>query len=265
MSDTDFTGTNYSIRDEIREFWSARAATFDQSVGHEIFSDAERAGWHRLIVKHLGEGQGRAALDLACGTAVISHLMNDLGFKVTGLDWSEAMLEQARAKAAKRGTDIRFIMRDAENTMEPRGSFDVSTNRHLVWTLVDPRAAFAEWFALLRPGGKALIVDGNMGRKSWVAVLREALSKLTGKDGGPHHMDPAMMKKHREIRSRVHFKDQMPPEAVVALLLEAGFRDPVVDRQMFDIHWAQARKMPPMRALERLASDRFAICVTKPE
>jgi hypothetical protein len=35
---------NYSIRDEIREFWSERAATFDQSVGHEVFSEAERRG-----------------------------------------------------------------------------------------------------------------------------------------------------------------------------------------------------------------------------
>ena len=50
------TGANYSIRDEIREFWSARAATFDESVGHEIFSEAERRGWHRLITKHLGAG-----------------------------------------------------------------------------------------------------------------------------------------------------------------------------------------------------------------
>ena len=95
-------GANYSIRDEIRDFWSERAATFDQSVGHEIFSEAERKGWHSLIRKHLGEGQGRAALDLASGTGVISHLMHDMGFAVTGADWSEAMLEQARAKAKKR-------------------------------------------------------------------------------------------------------------------------------------------------------------------
>ena len=121
------TGTNYSIRDEIREFWSERAATFDQSVGHEIFSESERAGWHELIRKHLGEGRGRAALDLASGTGVISHLMHDMGFAVTGADWSEAMLEQARAKAKKRSADIRFIMRDAERTAEPRASYDVIT------------------------------------------------------------------------------------------------------------------------------------------
>ena len=257
------TGANYSIRDEIREFWSARAATFDESVGHEIFSEAERRGWHRLITKHLGAGDGRPALDLASGTGVISHLMHDVGFAVTGADWSEAMLEQARAKAKKRNAEIRFIMRDAENTHEPRGAYDVIINRHLVWTLVDPKAAFAEWFALLKPGGKLLIVDGNMGKKTWVGKLSETIARITGRPER-RHMDPAQMERHKSIRSRVYFSGGMPASAVVDLLLEAGFADPVIDRNLMDIRWAQARKMPPLRAIDRMIQDRFAISVTKP-
>ena len=34
-------------------------------------------------------------------------------------------------------------------------------NRHLVWTLVDPKAAFAEWLRVLKPGGTLLIIDGD--------------------------------------------------------------------------------------------------------
>ena len=253
-------GANYSIRDEIRDFWSERAATFDQSVGHEVFSEAERKGWHALIRKHLGEGRGRAALDLASGTGVISHLMHDMGFAVTGADWSEAMLDQARAKAAKRGANIRFIMRDAENTLEPRASYDVITNRHLVWTLVDAPSAFVEWFALLKSGGKLLIVDGNMGRKSWVTRLRTAFGGNTGHG----HLTPGMSERLQRIRTQVHFSGEMPAEAVVAALLAVGFVDPVVDRRLGAIHWPQARKMPFWRGLERLTQDRFAICVTKP-
>ncbi|WP_037071277.1 class I SAM-dependent methyltransferase [Rhizobium sp. CF142] len=255
--------TNYSIRDEIRDFWSERAATFDESVGHEIFSEAERAGWQRLIRKHLGEGQGRAALDLACGTAVISHLMHGAGFNVTGLDWSDAMLAQARAKAKKRGTDIRFVSGDAENTMEAKDSYDVITNRHLVWTLVDPPSAFREWFSVLKPGGKVLIVDGNMGKETWVKSLQKVWTKLTGK-APVSHMKPEMMARHQAIRSRVYFSKQMPAEAIVELLRQAGFDNIIVDRRLSDIHWAQARKMPFLRGLERMVQDRFAICATKP-
>jgi ubiquinone/menaquinone biosynthesis C-methylase UbiE len=155
------TQANYSLRDEIREYWSARAGTFDLQAGHEIFSQEERAAWHALIIKHLGRGDGRSALDLACGTGVVSQLMHELSFAVTGLDWSEPMLERARVKAAKRGFEIRFILADAEQTFEERGSYNVIITRHLVWTLVDPVAAFAEWFALLKPGGRLLIVDGD--------------------------------------------------------------------------------------------------------
>ncbi|RVP00226.1 SAM-dependent methyltransferase, partial [Sinorhizobium meliloti] len=70
MSDVA-TRPNYDLRDEIKAYWSERAATFDLSPGHEIFSEEERAAWHRLIRRHLGEGAGRSALDLASGTGVV--------------------------------------------------------------------------------------------------------------------------------------------------------------------------------------------------
>ncbi len=41
-------GENYGLRDEIKAYWSARAESFDQSPGHEIFTETERSAWHRL-------------------------------------------------------------------------------------------------------------------------------------------------------------------------------------------------------------------------
>lgn len=260
---TDVHNPNYSLRDEIREYWSIRSETFDLSVGHEIFSDSERRGWHRLITKHLGQGEGRAALDLACGTGVISHLMHDLDFSVTGVDWSEAMLARAQAKARERGSTIRFIMRDAENTMEPHDTYDVMITRHLVWTLVDPRAAFTEWYALLKPGGKLLVVDLNQDKKTWVGALRAILEKVTGKSAAAIQ-DADLAERDRRIRSQLFFSNGMTAEAVVSLLEEAGFTNAVVDRNMNDIHLAQGRKLPLLRGLDRLLQDRYAICVTKP-
>jgi hypothetical protein len=76
---------------------------------------------------------------------------------------------------------------------------------------------------------------------------------------------PGMTERLQRIREQVYFAGEMPADAVVAALLAVGFVDPVIDRQLLDIHWAQARKMPLWRALERLTQDRFAICVRKPE
>ncbi|RWK57764.1 class I SAM-dependent methyltransferase [Mesorhizobium sp.] len=257
---------NYSLRDEIRDYWSDRAETFDVQVGHEIFSERERAAWHALITRHLGPGAGRASLDLACGTGVISHLMHELGFVVTGLDWSEAMLAKARAKAQERGADIRFMVRDAERTLEDRASYDVIVTRHLVWTLLDPKAAFAEWFSLLKPGGKLLVIDGDFVSRNWATGLREVWEKLTaGKSRLPANDDAAMARRHQNILARVYFSGGARAREIARLLAEAGFEQPVVDWKLGAIHRAQARQMSWPKAIERAAQHRFAICATKPQ
>lgn len=147
--------------------------------------------------------------------------------------------------------------------MEPKESYDAITNRHLVWTLVDPAAAFREWFSLLKPGGKVLIVDGNLGKETWAKHVQHLWTKLTGRQAVTP-MSPKMLARHQSIRSRVHFSSDMLAEAVVDLLRQGGFENIIVDRKLFDIHWAQARKMPFLRGLDRLMQERFAICASKP-
>src|SRR3954468_4542432 len=198
--------SNYTLRDEIRDYWSARAPTFDEQVGHEIFSDAERQAWQDLILRHLGPGQGRKALDLASGTGVISHLMDGLGYSVTGLDWSEAMLSRARAKAESRGARSRFVMGDAEQTLEQPNSYDVIVTRHLVWTLVDPGAAFREWHSLLKPGGKVLIIDGDFVSDTLVRRIIRMVERLTQRSASSHTPN-AMRETHERILRQVYFSE----------------------------------------------------------
>lgn len=260
--------SNHDLRDEIKAYWSLRAETFDTQPGHEIFSEEERTAWHALFRKHLGEGKSRAALDLACGTAVISHLLDDLGFKVTGLDWAEPMLERARVKAAARGRSIRFLMGDAERTMEADGSYDVITNRHLVWTLVDPLACFREWHRVLKPGGKLLIVDGDFVNTSRLTRLLKAATRFASRIGlardamhGAPNAD--MAETHNRILSRVHFSGGAHADAVADLLKEAGFSKVTIDQDMRAIHKAQRKNFSFFKGLERGTQHRYAICAEK--
>ncbi len=264
--DGHLSGSNHSIRDEIREYWSERAATFDTQVGHEIFSDAERRAWQALIRRHLGDGGSRRALDLASGTGVVSHLLHDLGFAVTGLDWADPMIERARAKAGTRGAQIRFLMGDAERTMEPAESYDVVVTRHLVWTLVDPLTAFRDWHAVLKPGGRVLIVDGDFVSSTLVARVTSALAHAARRLGlhGPIAPDP-LKERHRRILDQVHFRNGARAEAVAALLRAAGFVDVTVDRNLRAIHREQARHMPWLKALDRAIQHRYAVVATKPD
>lgn len=169
-----------------------------------------------------------------------------------------------RAKAAERGIDIRFLLGDAERTLEEKRSYDVIVTRHLVWTLVDPQAAFAEWVSLLKPGGQLLIVDGDFVTETWASRLRKNIEKLrTGKAEPTGGFGTDLREMHRSILSRVYFSQGARAEEVIRLLEEAGFEQPVIDKQLGAIHRAQAKHMGFFKMLERTTQYRYAICVRR--
>jgi ubiquinone/menaquinone biosynthesis C-methylase UbiE len=256
---------NWSVKEEIREYWSSRAATFDLSPGHEIFTDEERAAWHALFRKHIGQGGGRKALDLASGTGVVSRLLHELGFQVTGLDFAEPMLERARAKAAGGSLPVEFVAGDAEQTFEQDASYDVLVTRHLVWTLESPPAAFVDWYRILKPGGRLLIVDHDPAARTVRAKLQRRVAGLLrgwAKPAPTPGIDRAI---HDRIVARVYFSGGTRPEAVAELLERAGFEGIVVDRDLRAVHKGQGRRMPLHQRLERASQDRYAVCARKPE
>ena len=241
--------SNHTLREEIREYWSERAATFDNDPGHRIGDGAEMAAWEALFQRHLGAAKGRRLLDLASGTGEISRLCQRLDFEVTGLDWSEPMLERARAKLP----GVTFLQADAERPMLPEGSMDVVVTRHLVWTLVDPAASFAAWHRVLAPGGKLLLIDGDFVSKGWLARFMSRLSPPPANRN---------MEQHSSILSRVHFSSGARAEVVVELLKEAGFTNIRVDTDLRAIHTAQAKTLGWKKSLLRRSEHRYAISAT---
>lgn len=258
------TGQNWTLKDEIRDYWSMRAETFDLSPGHEIFGDDEREAWHALIERHLGPGAGRDALDLASGTGVISRLLCERGFSVTGLDFSESMMERAKAKAKARNLDAKYLMGDAENTLLSDDAYDAIMTRHLVWTLPDPASAFADWFRVLKPGGRILIVDADMTARSVRAKLMRRAAAFIKRCGPPATTHGVDRERHDRIMAQVHFSAGAQAEDVAALLLDAGFERIVIDRDFAPIRKAQGRHMPLHQRIDRASQDRYAIQASKP-
>lgn len=64
---------NHGLVEDIREYWSHRAETFDRAFGHGIAPGQEAAAWARPMREHLGPAP-RRVLELACGTGEVTRL-----------------------------------------------------------------------------------------------------------------------------------------------------------------------------------------------
>ena len=150
------------VKQQVAAHWNRRAAHFDEDFGHSIRTAAERAAWDRILDLVLGVRDALDALDVGCGTGFLTFELSARGHRVTGVDFAPAMLAEAKRKAAERGVSVRLEEADAEQLPFPSGSFDLVISRHVLWTLPHPEAAIDEWRRVLRPGGRLVIVDGQL-------------------------------------------------------------------------------------------------------
>src|ERR1700730_12229365 len=142
------------VKQQVAAHWGRRAPTFDDGFGHSIRTSAERAAWDRIFALVLDGRQALDALDAGCGTGFLSLELAARGHRVVGVDFSPAMLAEARRKVAQQNFSVRFEEADAEQLSFPSSSFDFAISRHVLWTLPHPEAAIDEWVRVLRPGGR---------------------------------------------------------------------------------------------------------------
>lgn len=64
------------------------------------------------------------AIDLGCGAGANAIYLAQKGFEVTGVDYAEAAIEKARARAKEAGTQVNFIVDDLRNLRQVSGTFD---------------------------------------------------------------------------------------------------------------------------------------------
>jgi len=107
----------------------------------------------RELVRACGIERGACVLDVASGTGETACLVADeLGARVTGVDYSEEMVRRARAKADERGLDVRFERADAASLPIEDATFD-AVICECTLCLLDKSRVLAEMARVVRPGG----------------------------------------------------------------------------------------------------------------
>ncbi len=100
--------------------------------------------------------KGAAALDLGTGTGSLARGFARRGARVTGLDPSAPLLEEARRLDAAAGVAIQYRLGRAEETGLPDRAFDI-VSAGQCWHWFDRPRAGAEVARLLKPGGRAVL------------------------------------------------------------------------------------------------------------
>ncbi len=121
--------------------------------------------WRRRAVRslELGEGTGRAVLDLATGTADLALLIARLvpGANVIGVDPSSGMLNVGRKKVAEAELGARIDLRegDAESLDLPDASVSAITMAFGIRNVPDRAKALREMARVTKPGGRIAILE----------------------------------------------------------------------------------------------------------
>jgi ubiquinone/menaquinone biosynthesis C-methylase UbiE len=151
--------TVQDIKVVVSRYWSERAAGFDLGASHGILNEAQHQAWLELLREVAGPPPLRA-LDVGCGTGFLALRMAELGHTAVGVDLSTEMLAAAQRKAAGTGLPVTFQLGDAESPPPDGAPYDVILERHVIWTLPQPREALRAWRALFKPGGLLVLIEG---------------------------------------------------------------------------------------------------------
>ena len=119
-------------------------------------------GWKRLLVKRVlaQAGSGGNLLDVCCGTGdiAIALAQRGPGFRVTGLDFSPAMLEVAGRKG-QGISNLQFLQGDAMKLPFADGTFDAACISFGLRNTPDYRRVLREMRRVVREGGKVYCLD----------------------------------------------------------------------------------------------------------
>ena len=164
-------------------FYSAQYARFGSRLAAEVRrevygEDLGQLGWRTLeeqdeITALIGEQPASHLLDIACGCGGPSlAIVSSTDCRLTGVDIEPEGITEAKHRALIMGLGdgVEFVIADCSQRLPfDDNAFDVAVCIDAVLHLKDRFASLADWFRLLKPGGRLLFTDA--------AVLTGAVSK----------------------------------------------------------------------------------------
>jgi demethylmenaquinone methyltransferase/2-methoxy-6-polyprenyl-1,4-benzoquinol methylase len=168
-------------------------------------------GWRRAAVRALDLPAGSRVLDLACGTGDLCRELPRASLTPIGVDFSLGMLGRAR-------TDAPLVQGDALRLPFPDHSVDGVTCGFALRNFADLGAFFDEIGRVLRPGGRASLLEVAEPRSRLLRVGHSVyFGRVVPKIGALLSDANA----YRYLPKSVAYLP--PPERMLSMLCDAGF------------------------------------------
>lgn len=199
---------------------------FDRIAGrydlvNTLLSGGTDQGWRRKAAAATGVGAGDRALDVACGSGRLSAELLGRGAVVIGLDFSREMLRVAAAEQPR----VRLVRGDALALPFPDESFDGATIAFGLRNLADPVGGLREMLRILRPGGRAVVLEFVRPKRGLVGgMYRLYLRHLLPRIGGAVSRDAAAYRYLSSTVDSYHTPDELLDLARRAGWEQASFR-----------------------------------------
>jgi len=206
----------------VREVFDSVADSYD--LMNDLMSLGVHRIWKRDFAANSGVGLGDRVLDLAGGTGDIAALLSKrvgANGRVVLSDINEAMLNVGRQRLEDQGIvgNVSYAIANAEHLPFDSGEFDVVTIAFGLRNVTDKSAALHEMYRVLRPGGKALILEFSEVQPEPLKSIYDAwsfgalpiLGKLIADDEDSYRYLAESIRQHP------------PQEELVQMMEDAGF------------------------------------------
>ena len=203
--------------DAVRTMFDRIAPVYD--VMNRVMTAGLDARWRRLAAESVVR-PGDRVLDAACGTGdlAVADLKAGAG-RVSGLDFSEKMLERARRKTALQKDVLDWVQADMLALPFADDTFDAATVGFGVRNVEDLELGLTELRRVLRPGGRLAILEITQPRgplRPFYSLWFDRIVPLIGRalpGGDAYTYLPASVKRFPTA------------ERLADMLREAGFSD----------------------------------------